>query len=104
MPNGTLSLPDLSWVPATAEACGKAATTVVSVPSTSIASDEEKLRQSRVDALVSAYRRVGHHQAKLDPLNLMKRTAPELTLEYVKLTEADLDSEFEIYWRDVSRR
>src|SRR5271170_2007796 len=30
------------------------------------ASDEEKLRQSRVDALVSAYRRVGHHNAKLD--------------------------------------
>ena len=55
-------------------------------------------RQSRVDALVSAYRRLGHQAAKLDPLNLLKRTAPELSLDYVKLTEADLDSEFEIYW------
>ena len=36
-------------------------------------SDQEKLLQSRVDALVSAYRRVGHHHAKLDPLNLIKR-------------------------------
>jgi 2-oxoglutarate dehydrogenase E1 component len=55
-------------------------------------------RQSRVDALVSAYRRLGHQAAKIDPLNLIKRTVPEVGLEYVKLTEADLDSEFEIYW------
>ena len=58
----------------------------------------ERLRQSRVDALVSAYRRLGHQQAQLDPLNLVKRTTTELSLEYMKLTEADLDSEFEIYW------
>ena len=58
----------------------------------------ERLRQSRVDALVSAYRRLGHQGAKIDPLNLLKRTVPELALDYVKLTEADLDSEFEIYW------
>jgi 2-oxoglutarate dehydrogenase E1 component len=55
-------------------------------------------QQSRVDALVSAYRRLGHQAAKIDPLNLLKRTVPELSLDYVKLTEADLDSEFEIYW------
>lgn len=55
-------------------------------------------KQAKVDALVSAYRRLGHHQAKLDPLNLIKRTTPELSLEYVKLSEADLDAEFEIYW------
>jgi len=54
--------------------------------------------QSRVDALVSAYRRLGHQQAQLDPLNLVKRTTPELSLDYMKLTGADLDSEFEIYW------
>src|SRR5277367_503127 len=30
--------------------------------------------QSRVDALVSAYRRLGHQAAKIDPLNLLKRT------------------------------
>jgi len=59
---------------------------------------QERFRQSRVDALVSAYRRLGHQQAKLDPLNLIKRTTPELNLDYVQLTEADLDGEFEIYW------
>src|SRR3984957_10718252 len=30
-------------------------------------SPSDRLRQSRVDALVSAYRRLGHQQAKLDP-------------------------------------
>jgi 2-oxoglutarate dehydrogenase E1 component len=54
--------------------------------------------QSRVDALVSAYRRLGHQAAKIDPLNLLKRTVPELSLDYVKLSEADLNREFEIYW------
>jgi len=58
----------------------------------------DRLRQSRVDALVSAYRRVGHHEAKLDPLNLIQRKAPELNLDYMKLSDSDLDSEFEIYW------
>jgi 2-oxoglutarate dehydrogenase E1 component len=57
-----------------------------------------RLQQSRVDALVSAYRRLGHQQAKLDPLNLIKRRTPELSFDYMKLTEADLDTEFEIYW------
>ncbi len=55
-------------------------------------------RQSRVDALVSAYRRLGHQQAKLDPLNLLKRSTPELSLDYFKLTQGDLDKEVEIYW------
>jgi len=71
-----------------------AATAKVDAP----AGAKERLRQSRVDALVSAYRRLGHQQAKLDPLNLIKRTTPELNLDYVQLSEADLDSEFEIYW------
>jgi 2-oxoglutarate dehydrogenase E1 component len=62
------------------------------------ASSNDKLKQAQVDALVSAYRRLGHQQAKLDPLNLLKRTTPELSLDYVKLGEADLESEFEIYW------
>jgi 2-oxoglutarate dehydrogenase E1 component len=61
-------------------------------------STADLLRQSRVDALVSAYRRLGHQAAKIDPLNLLKRTVPELALDYVKLTEADLDCEFQIYW------
>jgi 2-oxoglutarate dehydrogenase E1 component len=54
--------------------------------------------QSRVDALVSAYRRLGHQAAKIDPLNLLKRTVPEIGLDYVKLAGVDLDREFEIYW------
>ncbi len=57
-----------------------------------------RLLQSRVDALISAYRRLGHQAAKIDPLNLIKRTVPEVSLEYVHLSEADLDTEFEIYW------
>jgi len=61
-------------------------------------SSPERPHQSRVDALVSAYRRLGHQQAKLDPLNLIKRTTPELNLDYMQLTETDLDHEFEIYW------
>ena len=65
---------------------------------TAPAASLDRLRQSKVDALVSAYRRLGHQQAKLDPLNLLKRTTPELNLEYFKLTEADLDCNFEIYW------
>ena len=55
----------------------------------------DRRKQARVDALVGAYRRLGHSVAKLDPLNLRKRTTPELTLDYMKLTEADLDLEFE---------
>src|SRR5471032_2902114 len=58
----------------------------------------ERLRQSRVDALISAYRRLGHQQAKLDPLHLIKRRTPELSFDYMMLTVADLDNEFEIYW------
>jgi 2-oxoglutarate dehydrogenase E1 component len=58
----------------------------------------ERGLQSRVDALVGAYRRLGHQAARIDPLNLMKRTVPEIALDYVKLTEADLDKEFDIRW------
>jgi 2-oxoglutarate dehydrogenase E1 component len=56
---------------------------------------QARQKQAQVDALIGAYRRLGHSVAKLDPLNLRKRTTPELTLEYMHLTEADLDSEFE---------
>jgi 2-oxoglutarate dehydrogenase E1 component len=64
-------------------------------PETELRADRH---QSRVDALVSAYRRLGHQAAKIDPLNLLKRTVPELSLDYMKLGESDLDNEFEIYW------
>jgi 2-oxoglutarate dehydrogenase E1 component len=64
-------------------------------PATTSAGQVDRRKQARVDALVGAYRRLGHSVAKLDPLNLRKRTTPEVTLDYMKLTEADLDSEFE---------
>jgi 2-oxoglutarate dehydrogenase E1 component len=76
---------------------GEAAKSSGAVPVSS-ESHEGRLKQSRVDALVSAYRRLGHQQAKLDPLNLIKRRTPELSLSYMKLDEEDLDQEFEIYW------
>jgi 2-oxoglutarate dehydrogenase E1 component len=73
-----------------------AETAKAAAPATSTSGAQ--LLQSRVDALVSAYRRLGHQQAKLDPLHLIKRRTPELSLSYMKLNEEDLDKEFEIYW------
>ena len=57
------------------------------------ASDRPK--QAKVDALIGAYRRLGHQSAKVDPLNLRKRVVPELSLDYMGLSEADLDSDFD---------
>jgi 2-oxoglutarate dehydrogenase E1 component len=54
-----------------------------------------RLQQARVDSLVYAYRTLGHQGAKIDPLNLLKRSTPELELEHSHLSEADLDSEFD---------
>ena len=64
-------------------------------PTTGPAFAADRLKQARVDALVGAYRRLGHQAAKVDPLNLRKRIVPELSLDYMDLTEADLDSEFD---------
>jgi 2-oxoglutarate dehydrogenase E1 component len=55
----------------------------------------DRLKQAKVDALIGAFRRLGHQAAKVDPLNLRKRTVPELSLDYVGLTGADLDLEFD---------
>jgi 2-oxoglutarate dehydrogenase E1 component len=70
---------------------GSAAT--AAAPSATATGD--RLKQAKVDALVGAYRRLGHQSAHVDPLNLRKRTVPELSLDYMGLTEADLDSEFD---------
>jgi 2-oxoglutarate dehydrogenase E1 component len=61
----------------------------------SLAQLGDRLKQAKVDAMVGAYRRLGHQSAKVDPLNLRKRTVPELSLDYMGLTEADLDTEFD---------
>ena len=55
----------------------------------------ERFKQAKVDALIGAYRRLGHQSAKVDPLNLRKRTVPELSLDYMGLSNADLDSDFD---------
>ena len=55
----------------------------------------DRPKQAKVDALIGAYRRLGHQSAKVDPLNLRKRTVPELSLDYMGLSEADLDSDFD---------
>src|ERR1700761_7012000 len=53
------------------EAAKAAPAAAGSSPETAMGADRH---QSRVDALVSAYRRLGHMAAKIDPLNLMKRS------------------------------
>jgi 2-oxoglutarate dehydrogenase E1 component len=55
----------------------------------------ERLKQAKVDALIGAYRRLGHQAAKVDPLHLRKKTIPELSLDYMGLSDADLDTEFD---------
>ena len=48
--------------------------------------------QSRVDALVYAYRTLGHTIAMIDPLGEKRPDQPLLSLEEHKLTEKDLDT------------
>ena len=47
--------------------------------------------QTRVEALVYAYRTLGHTIADLDPLDLLKRTNPLLSLKELGLEERELD-------------
>ena len=56
---------------------------------------EHERKQISVLELVNEYRHRGHRKANLDPLGLMERAAcDELSLEWHKLSEADLDTEF----------
>ncbi len=58
---------------------------------------EQERKQIRVLQLMSAYRQRGHQEAKLDPLDLWKRDpVPDLTLEFHQLSEADLDTVFQV--------
>ena len=58
---------------------------------------EYERKQVRVVQLISAYRQRGHQQAKLDPLALNDRDdVPDLTLSFHELTEADLDTTFQV--------
>ncbi len=47
--------------------------------------------QANVDSLITAYRRLGHIAAKLDPFNREPQRPDQLTLAHNGLTQADLD-------------
>jgi len=60
-------------------------------------SDEHARKQAGVLRLLTAYRSRGHLAANLDPLNLAeKMPAPDLGLAFHGLSDADLDTEFDI--------
>ena len=68
----------------------------VSVPAGSPPTvDGAAARQGAVSRMIQIYSNRGHLIADIDPLGLMVRPMPKvLTLEYLGLTEADLDTEF----------
>jgi 2-oxoglutarate dehydrogenase E1 component len=52
-------------------------------------------KQGAVSRLIQIYANRGHLTAKIDPLGLMERPVPKVMgLDYLGLTEADLDTEF----------
>ncbi len=58
---------------------------------------EYERKQVRVVQLISAYRQRGHQQANLDPLALTNRgLVPDLTLGFHELSDADLDTTFQV--------
>ena len=64
--------------------------------STSSVSSAHERKQFAVGELINAYRRRGHHKAKLDPLKLADESGvPMLDLEYYRLSDADLDTRFQ---------
>ena len=57
--------------------------------------DTPAAKQGAVSRLIQIYANRGHLVADIDPLGLMVRPVPKvLTLEFLGLTEADLDTEF----------
>ncbi|MDR1768858.1 MAG: multifunctional oxoglutarate decarboxylase/oxoglutarate dehydrogenase thiamine pyrophosphate-binding subunit/dihydrolipoyllysine-residue succinyltransferase subunit [Propionibacteriaceae bacterium] len=60
----------------------------------SYADASTKPREARMFSLIGAYRRFGHYQADIDPLEFRVRTHPELAAEFHGLTIWDLDREF----------
>ena len=61
------------------------------------ATSEHDKKQVKVSQMIESYRIRGHQQANLDPLGLMERfEVADLELEYHGLSEADLDTEFQI--------
>ncbi len=55
----------------------------------------EDSKQYQIANLINAYRALGHHAAKLDPLDMAKRVhVPNLELAYHHLSDADMDRTF----------
>jgi 2-oxoglutarate dehydrogenase E1 component len=68
---------------------------VAPVSASSISTQHER-KQFAVGELINAYRRRGHHKAKLDPLKLTDESGvPVLELDYYPLSNADLDTRFQ---------
>jgi 2-oxoglutarate dehydrogenase E1 component len=56
----------------------------------------DSLKQSRVHYLINSYRAIGHLEANLDPLGEPPPPAPKLQLAEHCLSEADLDTHFDV--------
>ena len=57
---------------------------------------EKERKQAYVWRLIAVYRRIGHQQAKLDPLNLAERMdIPDLKPSYYGLDDSDMQSSFD---------
>src|SRR5690606_25230801 len=64
-------------------------------PATAVAGNPQSEKQAAVSRLIQIYMNRGHLLAKVDPLGLMQRPKPRLMeLDYMGLTEQDLDTEF----------
>ncbi len=61
---------------------------------TDVFDEDHVLRQSRVDALISRYRDIGHFLACLDPLTACPTDHPLLNLSAFNLAVEDLDTQF----------
>ena len=63
-------------------------------PRTQVITSEDS-KQYQVANLINAYRALGHHAAKLDPLEMAERMdVPALKLSYHQLSDADLNRKF----------
>src|SRR5688572_6200723 len=86
----TLGANGASPVAALAAAAGSPAEAHVSTPII------DSLKQSRVHHLINTYRSLGHLEAHLDPLSDPPASHPKLSLTQNNLSDADLDTVFDI--------
>ncbi|MCW5547662.1 MAG: 2-oxoglutarate dehydrogenase E1 component [Opitutaceae bacterium] len=77
-------------------ALGNSGGTLTDSVATSGASIIDSLKQSHVHYLINTYRAIGHLEAHLDPLSEPPLPHPKLSLSQFDLTEADLDTTFDV--------